>query len=169
MILSRLLTQLRNKYGNDWVELEPETISLDLGVVLDPISLQGIQVLQSIAHNEELFLEDPMYFLTFCEAANNQVVDETFVPHVTSLELAWAIVELKRIILNGEDVDTSEMIRKVCKYMLREEGYSEPVPPFTRFLKSDDFYSGQSAQDITNKAKAVRMYIAAMEKSNGEA
>lgn len=168
MILSRLRDQLIARYGEEWHDMEPETISLDLGVILDPVSLQGVQVLRTIHQYPELFLEDPMYFLNFCETANNHILDESHMPSVTSLELAWALVELKRLLPEGsESVDSSEMIRKVCKYILREEGYSEPVPPFTGFLKSDDFYDGQTPDATANKAKGIRLYIAAMEKTNG--
>lgn len=170
MILSRLKGQLKTRYKDEWVDLEPETVSLDLGVLMDPLSLQGLLMVQSVERNPVNFIDDASYFLSFTEACNNKIVNPSSPYLPTSLELAWALVELRRLLPKEEAdlINESPMIRKVCMYVLREEGYSEPVWPFDAFLKSEDFYDGQSPQDTANKAKAIRLYIKAVEKTNGE-
>jgi hypothetical protein len=90
------------------------------------------------------------------------MADFSQVPHITSLELAYAITQIQL------SLSTSDVVSKYndgfiegVAYILRNEGYSEPVAPFG-FVPKDMLYPGQTKEDSEDKAKAIQLYIKGM-------
>jgi hypothetical protein len=157
-MLSKLKATLDKRYGADWPELSVETISLDLGTVLTPVMVSQLMVLRALGQHPEKFLNDASYFLRFVEAANAHAVDPSVVYMPNVLELAWGLMELKRIL---PDAEVSNAIKTVCSYILRDEGFGSAPEPFT-------FVTGLNNPDETpemkeNRAKGIRYYALAME------
>lgn len=157
--LVRLDKLFTKRYGQDWVSLETETLSLDTGAAFDPHTVEKIQMIKAIKHNPLEFLENADYFLRFVEVANGHLLEPEFVHMPNSLELAWALVELKGLI----SIPDSSVLATICHYVLQEEGYAKAVPPFD-FIK-EPLTTDQSEEETANKAKAIRLYIRAMEES----
>lgn len=159
-MLSKLKATLDARYGKDWPELEPETISLDLGRVLTPAMLSQLTVLRAVGHNPHLFETDASYFLRFIEAANGHYVDPTVVYMPNSLELAWGLYELKRIV---PGIEFGHAIERISHYILSDEGYGSAPPPFD-FITEPFENQWETAEDKANKAEAIRLYGLAMER-----
>lgn len=157
--LTRLDKLFSTRYGKDWTSLETETLSLDTGAAFDPHTVEKIQILKAVKHNPLEFLENADYFLRFVEVANGHLLEPEFVHMPNSLELAWALVELKGLI----DITDPTVLAHVCHYVLQEEGYGKAVPPFN-FIK-EPLTTEQTEEETANKAKAIRLYIRAMEES----
>jgi hypothetical protein len=159
-MLSKLKNTLDARYGKDWPEMELETISLDLGHVLTPAMLSQLSVLKGLAHNPHLFETDASYFLRFVEAANGHYVDPTVVYMPNSLELAWGLYELKRIV---PGIEFSHAITRICHYILSDEGYGSAPPPFD-FITEPFENQWETPEAARNKAEAIRLYGLAMER-----
>ncbi|EDL3592205.1 hypothetical protein CRX22_11240 [Salmonella enterica subsp. enterica serovar Newport] len=157
-MLSKLKATLDKRYGPDWPELDVETISLDLGHALTPTMISQLMVLRTLGQHPEKFLNDASYFLRFVEAANSHLVDPSVVYMPNVLELAWGLIELKRILPEAE---LSNAIWTVCSYILRDEGFGSAPEPFTGVtgLNNPDETFEQKAA----RAKAIRLYALAME------
>jgi hypothetical protein len=146
-----------------WIAWEPETISLELGFTFNELLLDKIQVLQIIERDPELFFDDPAFTLYATEVINGNVADFDAVPMPTSLELAYAITEVGKVL--GEHaaaVEFTSPIITVTAWLLRQEGYSEPVAPFD-FVPAELLAPGQLPTDTEAKAKAIEAYIKFME------
>lgn len=162
--ISHIKTSLDRVFGKGgWEDLEIETISLTLGTILDGLTRDKISVLQILVTQPELFFEDASFMLYATDVINNIEADFEYVPAPTSLELAFAISEVKKI-LSMDSVyvhieDTGFPV--TVAYMLRQEGYSVAVPPF-EFVPVGALEPGQTAEDTSNKAKAIKRYIKEM-------
>lgn len=162
-MLSNLKTQLEDRYGEEWYDIEPETITLDLGIVLTPVMLSQLFILKTMAQRPDLFLTDANYFLRFVQAANNNLVDLS-VPYIpNSLALAWGLYELKKI---WPEAEMTPMIERVCHYILQNEGYGAPPAPFD-FITLPFENTWATPEDLANKAKAIQLYRVIMEEGNG--
>lgn len=159
-MLSKLKATLDKRYGAEWPHLELETISLDLGFVLTPVMLSQLTILRAVGEHPQLFENDASYFLRFVEAANAHAVDPTvaYMPNV--LELAWGLMELKRIL---PGLEYSNAIQTICRYILNDEGFEAFPPPFD-FLAQDSESRWESEEQKENRAKAIRLYALAMER-----
>lgn len=162
--ISHIKTSLDRMFGKDaWARWEPETISMELEMAMDDLLLEKIQVLQIIEQLPDLFFEDATFMLYATEVINNNVADFEFVPAPTSLELAFAISEVKKILsAKGVTPDLSGGIAKAAGWILRQEGYSKPLEPFD-FIPAETLEKGQPAEDTEAKAKAINAYIKHME------
>lgn len=120
----------------------------------------------------EGLLDDPIRTVYAVEILNNEdsISDNPeFVPYVGSLELAYFLEQMKELGLKDGEVPYE--FTKVCSYVLSNEGYYEPVFPFT-FLKKKDLYPTYMQRQIPetdseihqNKAKGVKMYLELMNK-----
>lgn len=162
--ISHIKTSLDRLFGKGgWEDLEIETISITLGMVLDGITRDKIQVLQILVTQPELFFEDAAFTLYATDVINNIEADFEFVPAPTSLELAFAITQVRKILAEDSvyvPVETTGLVKTVS-YILRQEGYSSPVSPFD-FIPSDMLEEGQTTEDTANKAKAIKRYIKEM-------
>lgn len=157
-MLSRLKDQLEARYGEDWPEIEPETLFVDLGIQMNPLMLSQYNLLRTLGKRPDLFLEDANYFLRFVQAANNHYVDlkTPYIPN--SLELAWGLEELKTL---WPELEFNAMIETISHYILSEEGYSVAPPPFD-FIKKPFENTWASEDDRNKKALAIRAYCRIM-------
>ena len=145
-----------------WLNWELETISLELNVVFDDLLRDKICVLQAIGKDPEIFYGDVAFFLYATEVINNNSADFEALPMPTSLELAYAIEESYSLGVPTDELkDPESDIVDVVAYLLREEGYSEPIHPF-EFVPKDRLEEGQTKIDTEAKKKAIDLYIAHM-------
>lgn len=162
--VSHIKATLDRIFGKgEWRDLEIETISITLGVELDGLTRDKISVLQIVETQPELFFEDAAFTLYATDVINNIEADFEFVPAPTTLELAYAIYEVRKVLNENSvyvPVEHSGLVHTAA-YILRQEGYSEPVSPFD-FIPADMLESGQTAEDTENKKKAIKRYIKEM-------
>jgi hypothetical protein len=162
--ISHIKNALDRVFGKgEWANLEIETISLTLGIYLDELTRDKISVLQIVETQPELFFDDASFTLYATDVINNIEADFEFVPTPTTLELAFAISEIRKILVeNGVyiAVENSGLVTTAA-YILRNEGYSEPIYPFD-FIPADKLEAGQTSEDTENKKKAIKRYIKEM-------
>lgn len=161
--LSHIRANLDRLFGKDtWVEWELETISLELNQVFDELTRDKISLLQTLGQNPDLFFEDGLFFLHAAEVMNNRVADFERMPVPTSLELAYALEEAKALVLPvNEAVDSKSTVATIVTYILNQEGYSEPIYPFT-FVSKDKLKPGQTPEDTEAKKRAIEIYVKEM-------
>lgn len=175
----------------DWKEIEPEVWVDALTKDSEPLSANQLQrlaikislIINLFKSEEHPDFEDVFYdvglTLKLVEVVNNidaHLDDADAVPHVTSLELAWFIEELKRV-LKMDDAAMSGICReivKVCAYCLHYEGYPSVIQPFKSFVRDEDihryWYEGDvpdisdCKQSLLDKEKAIRVYLDLMRK-----
>lgn len=150
--------------GKDaWWDFEVETIVSELNLSFYSQSLEDkIYLLKTLMLKPELFHEDFWFTMIATDVINGNVADFTQVPHVTSLELAYAIVEIQSTLSSSDVVSKyNDGFIEGVAYILRNEGYSEPVAPFG-FVPKDLLAQGQTEEDSSNKAKAIQLYIKGM-------
>lgn len=157
---------LDRKFGaGQWTYWEVETIFLELGIHMDALVSDKIQVIQCLLANPEIFYKDPAFMLHATEVINNEIADFDTVPMPTSLELGFAITQVGKVLSRAPGflpgVYPTEFVTAIA-FLLREEGYSEPVAPFD-FVPAELLEKGQTTGDTANKAKALQDYIKHME------
>jgi hypothetical protein len=156
--IDAIATNLDRIFGKGkWENYELETISLELGFALDELSRDKLNVLQIVMQTPEAYFEDVLFYLHAVEVINNNIADFDKFPLPTSLEIAYAHVEMRKLF---PAPTYSNGILKTIKYILDHEGYSEPVWPFNEMgLKIEEFTKGQEPQDTKNKEEAIKRYI----------
>jgi hypothetical protein len=159
-IIKRNLNRI---FGTEsWFKFELETISLELGVVLDSLTRDKLNLLQLLEQSITFFLNDVLFFLHSVNVINNNIADFDIFPLPTSLEIAYAHSEIKKL-YPEQTLIYSTAIGKVIKYILTLEGYSKALWPFNEMgITDNDLEHGQEEQDTANKEKAIRLYIEAM-------
>lgn len=159
--ISNIKMTLDRLFGVDtWKNWEPETITLELGMVLDELTLDKINVLKVLAHDPRIFYTDMAFLLHATDVMNNLVADFERLPAPTSLELAFALVDVAKVV-QAAPLSEDESLIDTLAFFLREEGYSEPVYPFG-FIPKELLESGQSKEDTDAKKKAISQYIEGM-------
>lgn len=159
-------------------EVEPE-------VILDKLQSQGHDCTQRLTakvkmlrflqdHGVDSLLEDPIRVVYSAEVLNNEdsvFYDPDFIPHITSLEMAWFVRELELLGSLPKPENTPHEFKTVCAYCLRQDGFYEPPAPFAFLRKGDLFnYSEQKSLPETNKEqqlsqqKGIDTYLQLMEK-----
>lgn len=162
--ISHIKASLDRIFGKgEWSDLEMETISLTLGVELDTLTRDKIHVLQLLETQPDLFFDDAAFTLYATDVINNIEADFEFVPAPTSLELAYAIYEVRKILSeNGVYIQFDDTgLATTAAYILKEEGYAVPVSPFD-FISAEGFEKDAHPEDTENKRKAIRRYIKEM-------
>lgn len=157
--LSVIDKSLTNILGPEWIYWEPETISIELGVVSDPLLLDKTYVLKIMHNDVSLALEDVSFFVHAVNVINNNIADFDSFGMPTSLELAFTLDQYKKIL--GEHFKITSMIEEVCSFVLLEEGYSK-VPEQFSFVKAERLHPGQSSEDTKNKQLAIDEYVKGM-------
>lgn len=167
--LERFLDKMFKDEEEAWQNLEPE-------VVLDFLKGHGHEVSHRLAAKIKILkfikedgvmelLEDPLRVLYATEVLNNEdsvFFDPSFIPHITSLELAYFIDQLNYYKPASEEYPYE--FKKVAAYILAEDGFYEPVAPFT-FLKKEDLFEGHEEIPETDKelqagkAKGIATYL----------
>jgi hypothetical protein len=161
------LTNIRDNLNrifktHPWWNWELETISDELHIAFDELTRDKVTLLQILTTNPELFFENASFFLHATEVINNKIADFEWMPMPTSLELAYAITEVKKLLGDKYMAPKSDSnITDVVIYLLREEGYSEPVYPF-EFIPKERLTPGQTEMDTAAKKKAIEIYIDGM-------
>lgn len=163
--LPRLHEMLTQRFGASWPDLEEETISLDLGVVFSDLFLQKIRLLKALLKEGGSPIDsDPLFLIHSSDIINNQVVVPEIISMPTSLEMAYTIYVLHNLPIGFEDTPAVQM---VCEQVLKQDGFYEPVPPFT-FIPSINFsMAGKGLlEDLKKKEDAIRAYIFLMEEGD---
>lgn len=159
--ISKLKLLFDKVFGkNEWLDLEPETIIMSLDLPFSDLLHDKVYLLKILCSDAGIFYEDFAFALYAIEVINNRVADFSSIPSVTSLELAFAIVEVP--LVTGGVPDYSNLI-PALSYILREEGYSKPVAPFS-FIPESNLEAGQTDKDISDKEMAIKLYIHNMNK-----
>lgn len=157
--LIKLKNTLDRAFGSEWKDWEPETISIELGCVLDELMRDKIAVLQILSNDPSKFFTDPLFFIFSASVVNNTVADFDHIALPNSLEMAFAITEAKKLI---PGVEFGPGVKKVIEYILREEGYTDLPEPFNmdgvRFFTSDE----AKKEDLEKKDAAIKLYIKGM-------
>lgn len=155
---------LDKKLGEgSWHEYETETLILELDLPYSELLHDKVSVLKVIENVPKIFFDDIIFLIYAAEVMNNTPADFSHLPHITSLELAFAITEIGRVF----ELETHLLPeftagpRAFIKGVLVEEGYSVVLPPFD-IVGVGELEKGQEPGDTTDKAKAIEDYIHAM-------
>ena len=111
---------------------EAETLLLVTELPFSSLLLDKLNVVKVIENDPSLFFEDPMFMIYATAVINNELANFEYLPHITSLELAFSLVEIARV-LGVETYELPEFSlanKEYIRHILIEEGYSEVVPPF---------------------------------------
>lgn len=175
----------------DWIVAEPETLVSSLATPdMTQAQLHRLYAKVCLLHRafstevlrtgetplHEL-TEDPIGLPYIVELVNNEdgiFADPEFLPHVTTMEIAWFVYELTYL-LNLSDADwlsCPTSFRHFCGYYLSQEGLTKPVKPFT-FLRDEDLlrskYEGSAGTHDSelhaDRQKAVDVYLTLMKKA----
>ena len=173
-----------------WQEMEPEVITELLLVGSQELTADQIQRLAikvSILAKLTTSTDSPDFYELFydvqvipklVEVLNNidtHLEDAEDVPSISSMELAWFLDEIVRT-MNIPDAELhlfNKEFRKVCAYVLHQEGCPVPPMPFARFVTPEDihryWYEGampkitsEHDEIIANKQKAIDTYVTLM-------
>ncbi len=149
--------------GEDWKDFEPESLLIELADATDDVipldTIKKVLLLKTLEDNPDRFYDDPLFIMHAVEIANGtSVTSVKTVPHITSLELAYA-VNLIGEMYPHEPTDT---LTKTCEFVLRDEGYTSAPSPFT-FVDSNNLPKTESKADMQKKEKAIRVYLRLME------
>jgi hypothetical protein len=161
--VSELKKYLDTNYGDIWPDFEPETISSELeqaGYKYDEVLNDRIEVLRCIETSPDLLFDDALFFLHAVDVLNGNKAQFSHIPMPTSLELAWAIEELKDIFGEAKKIlPLSSPIKHIVTYILKLEGYRSPTAFFTPYTDVTEFIGGP---EISEKEKAIQLYIEGM-------
>jgi hypothetical protein len=153
---------LDKSIGKDWVDLEPETILLELEFP-DYLVAEKLYILKTLnlGLNEAISIPEVLVWTT--SVCNNENVDFEIFNLPNCLELAWTISQVKELgDLISQKFQPTGQLKEVIGYMLREEGFSKPVYPFD-FVPEELLVEGQLDIDTKNKELAIKAYIKYME------
>lgn len=162
--ISKLKVAFDNTFGKDnWFDLEVETITMTMDLEFSDLLHDKIYVLKIICGNPKLFYEDLAFTLYSTDVINNKSAEFDSIPSITSLELAYAIVEMNRVVSSlGQAPTYNTSFIKAVTYILRGEGFSKVIPPF-QFIPRGALKEGQTDKDSLNKETAIKMYISKMD------
>lgn len=162
-MFDKIREELKTIVGSEWGvgSYSPETLMILLNRELTPLEVDEVYVLYIATKSPTLFYQDLMFFMFACDVINGNQADFNYAPELSSLEIAFAIEEMSGMleVSGGEEFDTS--IREYVKSVLRNEGYSSPLPPFNRVLSDSDLEPGQTQEDTRAKDMAIKAYILA--------
>lgn len=169
--LPGLLREMTARYGKKWYDLEVETISLDLGIELSPLMYDKLHVLRLMCEQPDLFQKDLMFFAHAVSIMNNIETDPMWLPEVTSLEIAYALVcdaVIRTQLQFPGDLMPSEAVQHYIKHRLVEDGYGELVAPFSQAVSPEVW--GPSVPhlegDLNAKKRAIKSYLEEMLKED---
>lgn len=162
--LSSLQYLLDTKYQKEWLEWDPVTVMSDLGFP-DQLVLEKVYVLHALNTNINSALSLPEFLLWATSIANNEHAEFEHLSIPNSLELAWLVVEAKKIAeLSGQKFTPTAELGDTVGYLLRQEGFSTAISPF-EFVPGKHFHPGQTEEDTGLKIKGIQAYIQFMEKT----
>lgn len=163
--LSALSSDLFSLFGRDipWWQFEVDTLLLESGISISDISREKLNLLKVIYSDESLFYSNFLFFLHAVEVLNNNLTDFDHLPAPTSLEVAFAIVDMANILKVPLDESPvfSEEVRLTVHTILTNEGYSFPVGPFS-IVGTPSLTPGQTKEDTADKLKAINKYVSSI-------
>lgn len=149
--------------SEDWKYYEVETLALQLSSEPTALLLDKLSVLRILLRHPELFFSNLIFFLHSTEVINNVSANFEFLPTPTSLEMAFAIVEIARLLkvsLHELPKFETEVVVGITQLLIGE-GYSHVVPPFD-VIGITGLTEGQTEEDTLNKTKAIEQYVTSM-------
>jgi hypothetical protein len=162
MRLPVLKSFFQKRYGDDWYSLEPETISLDLGIELSALLADKIWVLKISAFDPELIYDDLMFFAHAIAVINNFPADFDHMPVSNALELSYGVIEILSL---TKPIEWSKAIKEYILFCLREDGFGYVPKPLS--LITGDVKLGDHEEPLSDKVQkdtAIKTYIAEMMK-----
>jgi hypothetical protein len=146
-----------------WWTYEVETILLENGIPVSDLGREKINLLKVSLTHRDAFYTDYLFFLHAVEVFNNNITDFQYIPSPTSLEMAFAIVDMAKTFEHPieESPLFSDEVRLTIKNTLVNEGYSVPVGPFSN-VGITGLTPGQTPQDTNNKLKAITQYVSSI-------
>jgi hypothetical protein len=149
--------------GDNWKDFEPEFLLLELSADFQDVipldTIKKVLLLKALEDNPDRFYTDPLFTLHAIEIANGTShTSAKTIPHVTSLELAYAV----NLIGEMYPHEATTSLTKICEFVLREEGFTSPTYPFT-FVADESLPETESKADMKKKEKAIRAYLRLME------
>ena len=169
--LKKIKESLDRIFGeNVWHDYELETISIELGLVFDELLRDKISLLRVLLSNPKAVWKDVLLFIYATEAINNTPVDFETVPHLTSLEICFAVHELQDLLktpTQEEEVELGKGVVELIRWVLTEEGYTEvPIPLSSLVSFSLPTSEEVKPEDAVRKQTAIKAYIYAHEKGD---
>ncbi len=165
--LSNLYQLLNTKLGKGtWENFEPETLLLGIEYSGNdnPIVFEKVFVVLCMAKDFEAVMSHADFILWACAVANGEAAEFEMVALPTSLELAWFIQEVHALgSAMQKPLEALGALRAVSKYVLTEDGYSEPVGPFKGLVDVSELVPGQELEDSLLKEKAINAYLQSMQ------
>lgn len=163
--VSGVMNKILSKSISGWKDFEVETLILELDIEPSELAVDKISVCKVLADSPELFYEDALFFLHVVNVFNNLPSNFDIVPEPNSLQIAFAIIDMGKVLDEiGEQTVTftpDSDVKNVIEKILREEGYSDIIPPFPEGI---NLIAGQSKEDTRDKEMAIKMYVKSMYK-----
>jgi hypothetical protein len=168
--VSKIKTLLDSLLGKSvWKDLDTDNILLSLRPSDDSSYInydllrEKINLLKVVEHDKYLFYTDPLFFLHSVCVFNNELADFTTFPTPVSLEMAFAITDMAKVL--EVELDKSPVFRTgvihFIKRALVEDGYPTPIPPFDLVGISSLTYTTPE-KDPAKKEQAIKDYVNAM-------
>lgn len=145
---------LEAKFGEDWTHLENETISLEMGLLLTRILNDKIYILKILTDAPQM-ANNVHFFLYLCEVLSNIPADFEVFPHPNSLQIAWALHELKEMGIPPLE----DGVKHAVTHILMQEGYSSAPGILFEACFPEKLKLGGEPEDRDDKASAVEKYI----------
>lgn len=162
--ISSLQFLLDKKYGREWLDWDPHTIMSDLEFP-DYLVMEKIYVLLALNTDLNGAISLPEFLIWTASICNNEYAEFEYLAIPNSLELAWAISEVKKVgQLTSQKFKPTEELIDTLGYLLRSEGFSSPLKPF-EFIPASKLIPGQTESDTQLKIKGIQAYISFMEKT----
>lgn len=145
-----------------WKDMEPEVILEKLKEKGHEVTLRlmaKVKLIKYFQDNEiNDLLEDPLRVLYAAEVINNEdsvFADPDYIPSLTSLELAYFVTQIESLGGLSRPENAPYEFKKVCSYVLSEEGFHEPPFPFT-FLSKEDLYPVYMRDELPETDKKIQ-------------
>ena len=188
--LPKINLVMESHFGKSWVDLETETLSLELGLIFDELTHQKVSLLKVLIKDSRSFetkdLEfhegarglmgvdearigtDPVFAIHACDLINDIEIEPATIAMPTLLELAYALKTLSELPINFNPAHY-ELWHMLCENILKEEGVDRPLGPFT-FLSESKFPERVRTESELNAINvAIKTYISMMDAGEGKA
>lgn len=178
-----LQSVIEKKFEGDplsWKAAEPEVILeklKDTGNTLTPRLMAKVKILKYIQeHSVHDLLEDPMRVVYSAEVLNNEdsvFYDVDFIPHLTSMEMAYFVQQMRSFGGLSTPENAPQEFKKVCAFVLSEDGFYDAPAPFS-FLSKQDLFPVYMHDEIpetdkklqSDKQQGIDKYLQLMAKLN---
>lgn len=186
--LPKINLVMESHFGKSWIDLETETLSLELGLIFDELTHQKVSLLkvllkdsQSFENKDRQFYEghrglmgvdesrigtDPVFAIHACDLINNIEIEPATIAMPTILELAYTLKTLSELPIDFNPANY-ELWHMFCENVLKEEGVDRPLGPFS-FLSEARFPErARTDSEISAINVAIKTYISMMDAGEG--